>query len=302
MRRVIITGARGFIGRQALQYLDRKNFEIHSITTHQNVESGNQGVIWHTTDLLNAQECYDLFNTVNPSHLLHFAWYTEPGKYQTSEKNIDWLHASLLILKYFNKFNGERVTFAGTCFEYDLNYGFCSENVTPDRPRTLYGMCKNSLRQVSESFCAQNDISFSWGRIFFLYGPHEHPSRLVPSVIISLLKGEQAKVTHGKQIRDFLYSEDVASAMVALMESDVKGTVNIGSGVPVSIKDIVNKISLILGRTELIRYGAIQTPEDEPPLIVADVRRLNNEVGWRQRYNLDAGLDKTIQWWKKAIQ
>ena len=77
----------------------------------------------------------------------------------------------------------------------------------------------------------------------------------MPSVIISLLKGEQAKVTHGKQIRDFLYSEDVASAMVALMESDVKGTVNIGSGVPVSIKDIVNKISLILGRTELIGTG-----------------------------------------------
>ena len=76
---------------------------------------------------------------------------------------------SLLILKYFNKFNGERVTFAGTCSEYDLNYGFCSENVTPDRPRTLYSMCKNSLRQVSESFCAQNDISFSGKDILLIW-------------------------------------------------------------------------------------------------------------------------------------
>ena len=302
MKRVVITGARGFIGQQALQYLDREAFEIHCVTRDKDGESSHHDVIWHITDLLDATESYDLFSSVRPTHLLHFAWYTEPGKYWTSERNLDWINASLLMLKHFIKFNGERVVFAGTCAEYDWSYGFCSENVTPERPRTLYGVSKNSLRQVSESFCTQNDVSFSWGRIFFLYGPHEHPSRLVPSVITSLLKDEQAKVTHGSQIRDFLYCEDVASAMVALLDSDVEGTVNIGSGVPVSIRDVVNKISLILGRTELIRYGAIQTPEDEPPLIVADVRRLNNEVGWKQRYNLDAGLDKTIQWWKKAIQ
>jgi nucleoside-diphosphate-sugar epimerase len=301
MKRVIITGATGFIGRQALKHVDRKNFEIHCVTT-KNVKSGNQGIIWHTADLLNAQECNDLFNAVNPTHLLHFAWYTEPGKYPVSEKNIDWLNASLLMLKHFGRCNGERVTFAGTCFEYDLQYGFCSENVTPDRPKTMYGICKNSLRQVSESFCAQNDISFSWGRIFFLYGPHEPPSRLVPSVIISLLKDEQAKVSHGKQIRDFLHSEDVASAMVALLESDVKGIVNIGSGVPVSIKDVVHKISVMLGRTELVRFGTIPTPEEDPPLIVADVRRLTEEVGWKPRYNLDNGLDKTIEWWKENVK
>ncbi len=301
MKRVVITGARGFIGQQALQYLDREDFEIHCVTRDKGGESNHQDVIWHITDLLNATESYDLFSSVRPSHLLHFAWYTEPDKYWTSERNLDWINASLLMLKHFIKFKGERVIFAGTCAEYDLSYGFCSENVTPERPQTLYGVSKNSLRQVSESFCTQNDVSFSWGRIFFLYGPNEHPSRLVPSVITSLLKDEQAKVTHGRQIRDFLYSEDVASAMVALLDSDVAGTVNIGSGVPVSIRDVVNKISSKIGKSELIKYGIIRIPKDDPPLIVADVRRLNEEVGWKQKYSLDTGLDKTIEWWKKKL-
>ena len=68
--------------------------------------------------------------------------------------------------------------------------------------------------------------------IFFLYGPHEPPGRLIPSVIQALLKGEFARCSHGRQIRDFLYVEDVAEAFVALLDSDITGPVNIASGSP----------------------------------------------------------------------
>jgi nucleoside-diphosphate-sugar epimerase len=154
------------------------------------------------------------------------------------------------------------------------------------------------LREVSESFCKQNDISLSWGRVFFLYGPNEHPARLVPSIVLSLLRNVPADVRLGVQMRDFLYSKDVAAALVALLRSDVTGAVNIGSGVPITIHEIAHKIGVKLGRSELINYGGVETSKHEPPLILADSRRLGREVGWKSEYTLDDGLDETIAWWR----
>lgn len=300
MKKVILTGANGFIGKQAIQYLEKLNYEIHCVTTKK-IENCGHNVTWHRVDLLNDDECMSIFKSLKPTHLLHFAWYTEPGVYWSSEKNTDWLRSSLKMLQYFSQYGGKRATFAGTCAEYDWSSGICTEYVTPIKPKTLYGNCKSRLRSEATEFCSNNNISFSWGRIFFLYGPYENPLRLVPSVILSLLKNSEAKCTHGMQLRDFLYSEDVASAFVELLDSGIEGDVNIGSGTPISIKEIVNKISIKVYRHDLVTFGAIPVPPDDPPLIVADIKRLKNEVGWEPKYSLDKGLDKTIEWWKQKI-
>jgi nucleoside-diphosphate-sugar epimerase len=152
-----------------------------------------------------------------------------------------------------------------------------------------------------DAIARQAELSTAWGRIFFLYGPHEHPDRLVPSVISSLLLNKQAQCTHGNQIRDFLYVRDVADAFVALLGSDVEGPVNIASGRPVLMKDIIQKIANRLARQDLIQLGAIHAPANEPPLLLADVRRLNTEVRWEPKYDLDLGLDETISWWKNQL-
>jgi nucleoside-diphosphate-sugar epimerase len=295
----MITGATGFIGRQTIKCFDPRGFEVHCVTSHKKMDDHDEGVFWHTANLLNEKDRLNLFKTVKPSHLLHLAWNTNPTTYWTSDMNLKWLTASVSMLRSFNEFNGERATFVGTCAEYDWSYGFCSENITPLRPATLYGVCKNSLREVSESFCKQNDISSSWGRVFFLYGPSERRGRLVPSIVLSLLKNAPVDVTLGTQMRDFLYSKDVGSALVALLCSNVTGAVNIGSGVPLTIHEIAEKIGVKLGKSELINYGGIETPKDESPLILADNRRLDQEVGWKPRYTLDGGLEETIAWWEK---
>jgi nucleoside-diphosphate-sugar epimerase len=299
MKRVLITGATGFIGQHTIKCFDPDDFEIHCVTSKKNIDKSHDSVFWHTTNLLNVRDSFDLFKTVRPSHLLHLAWHTEPKTYRMSDVNLRWVSASVSIMEYFKKFAGKRATFVGTCFEYDSRYGFCSENVTPERPETLYGVCKNSLREVCASFCSQHDISFSWGRVFFVYGPNEYHLRFVPSVILSLLRDAPVDVTLGTQIRDFLYSKDVGSALVALLCSNVTGAVNIGSGVPITIREIAQKIGVKLGKSELINYGGIETPKDEPALILADSRRLREEVGWKPEYTLDDGLDETIAWWRK---
>ena len=123
----------------------------------------------------------------------------------------------------------------------------------------------------------------------------------MPSVITSLLKGQKAFCTHGKQIRDYIHAEDVASAFVCLLESGVEGPVNIASGEPVALRSIVYAIADLIGERELVDLGAIPTPEHEPPLIVADVRKLNKLVGWKPSITLEDGLKSTINWWRDNI-
>ena len=253
---------------------------------------------WHKVDLLDLSQISPLLARLRPSHLLHFAWYTVPGNYWNSVENLRWVQASLGLLQAFSVYGGQRVVVAGSCSEYDWKFGYCSEERTPLLPSTLYGTCKNSLQMMMTASCKEAGLSSAWGRIFFLYGPHEHPKKLVSSVALSLLKDRPAYCSHGKQIRDYLYVQDVAEAFIALLESEVQGPVNIASGSPTALKDIIIKIAKKLNREDLVQLGALSANPDEPDFLVGDVGRLSKEVGWRPKYNLDYGLDRAINWLK----
>jgi nucleoside-diphosphate-sugar epimerase len=142
-------------------------------------------------------------------------------------------------------------------------------------------------------------MSFAWTRLFYVYGPGESPARLVPSVILALLKGTAAKCTEGFQVRDYLCVEDVASAIVAVAQSEFNGTVNIGSGEPVTVRAIVQLLGETLGRPDLLAFGAVKPNPVDPPFVLADVRRLRNEIGWQPSLSLQEGLRQTVQWWKR---
>ena len=300
MKQVLLTGATGFIGRQAILPLVERGFDVHCIyrTTKSAIISDEKDVTWHQADLLNRNDVKKLFDTVSPLYLLHFAWNVTPGTYLESINNFDWLISSLNLLHEFAESGGTRVICAGTCFEYDLRYGYCTENLTPTVPTTYYGSCKYQLQSIGEKYAEKAGLDFAWGRIFYPYGPYEYPMRLVPSVIQSLLNYETAKCTHGNQIRDFLHVVDVADAFVTLLDSKVTGVVNIGSGKPVSIKELVIQIATLLGKEGDIRLGALPARENEPPFIVADTTRLQKEVRWCPKFSLEEGIKDTISWWK----
>jgi nucleoside-diphosphate-sugar epimerase len=284
--------------------LNAAGYEVHATTT--NDAPGHEtpkGMYWHQVDLLESGQVAQLVSEVQPTHLLHFAWCrTLPGKFWTDADNFRWVQASLALLQEFAANGGQRAVLAGTCAEYDWNYGYCSEAHTPLRPATLYGTCKHSLQLLLDAFAAQTGVNAAWGRLFFLYGPHEYSNRLVASVIRSLLQGVPARCSSGEQIRDFLHIEDAAAAFVALLESEVSGPVNIASGQPIAVKDVALKIGELLQRRDLIQLGALPAAPGEPPLLVADVRRLHDEVGWAAQYNLESGLSQTINWWQRRLE
>lgn len=300
MKRVLITGAYGFIGRHCLPLLEKAGYEIHAISSSPRTALGAE--ICHNLDILAPGVAEELIEQVRPTHLLHLAWYTNPGKYWIARENLSWVEASLRLLRAFSLNEGSRIVMAGSCAEYNWEYGYCAEGVTPLSSPTVYSACKNALQDMLSNYARQYDLSSAWGRIFFLYGPHEHPSRLVSSVIHSILKGEPALCSSGEQVRDFLHVADVASAFVTLLSSSIQGPVNIASGKPMSVKDVVEKIASKLERPELLKLGSRPTAPQEPPLLLADVRRLKNELEWQPSFDIERGLDVTIAWWRSQIK
>ncbi|MDD5108741.1 MAG: NAD(P)-dependent oxidoreductase [Candidatus Omnitrophica bacterium] len=301
MKKILVTGATGFIGRHCLPLLIEKGYQVHAVSFSKN-DFSCPGVRWCQVNLLNSKDTDSLVSSVRATHLLHLAWYTEHKKYWTALENHDWVRASFDLVKSFRTQGGQRAVIAGTCAEYDWSQGRCSEDTTPLLPATLYGNCRNELRKKVEVLSKETGLSSVWARIFFAYGPAEHPNRLVSSVIASLLKGKQIPCSEGNQKRDFLYVEDVALAFVALLESNFCGAINIGSGVPVSIKELINIISAKLGRSDLVQFGKITANTNEPELLVADVKKIQDIIGWFARYDLNHGLDKTIAWWKDYLK
>ena len=295
MKRVLVTGGSGFIGSHTLAPLLERGYEVHA--TRWRTEC-TEPVAWHQTNLLDETSVRDLLDRIRPSHLLHAAWFLEPGKYSSSLENFRWVRAGLDLLRAFQESGGERIVMVGTCFEYDWSSPVLSERTTPLAPRTVYGACKKALFELTELFATTAELEAAWARPFYMYGPREDPRRLVADVIRSLLAGREARCSEGRQFRDYQYVGDVAAALVALLDSVVTGPVNIGTGRAVAVRDIVLAIADRLQARELVNLGAIPTAPDDPPMLEADIRRLSEEVGWHGATTLEEGLALTINWWK----
>jgi nucleoside-diphosphate-sugar epimerase len=302
---VLVTGATGFIGRWSVPELLRRGYEVHAVgAARRTVPSELAGASFHAADLLDTAAVSHLIDELRASHLVHFAWYTVPGAYWTALDNFSWVAASLHLVRRFHVAGGRRAVIAGTCAEYDWSQArVCDEGSTPlvfeaSTDATPYAICKASLQRILASYARTAGLSLAWGRIFLQYGPYEPATRLVSSVICALLRGESAACSPGTQIRNFLYSQDVGEAFAALLDGEVEGPVNIGADGELSIADLVKTIGRLIGRPELIALGAKPMAPNEPPYLVPDVSRLRREVGWQPAFDLEAGLRRTIDWWR----
>ena len=164
MKKTLVTGASGFIGKHTLPLLLKAGHEVHAVSLKKKIE---QGVHWHQVDLKDPSQIQNLIAKTQPTHLLHFAWCAEPGKFWADPENIHWVQASLDLIKHFHKQGGKRVVISGSCAEYDWNKSSYSESESPGTPATLYGKCKQELQIKTEYFCHKVNLSFCWVRIIW---------------------------------------------------------------------------------------------------------------------------------------
>lgn len=297
MKRLLVTGGTGFIGSACVRAALSRGFDVHVLARDPSqVPTGAHG---HPADLLQGQGTA-VIHRVRPTHLLHLAWITTPGVYWTSEENERWVEASLTLLDAFADAGGERAVLSGSCAEYDWTEdGLLDEATSPLRPATPYGRAKTDLSRMATDLATDRGLSLAWARLFFVYGPAEHPDRLLPYVIRQLLSGEPALCTQGDQRRDFLHVDDVAEALLAVLGSGLKGPVNIASGDATRVAEIIDLAATTLGAADLVRLGARPTSPDDPPLLAGGTRRIQGQVGWHPRVSLDSGVSQTVAWWRE---
>jgi nucleoside-diphosphate-sugar epimerase len=296
MKRIVVTGGTGFIGMHLMEPLRRRGFEIHVIGRQR---PADPQLVFHEADALNVEQTRRALAAARGSHLLHLAWAVAPGQFWRSPDNLDWVAASLGLIRNFAESGGHRAVIAGSCAEYLWGAERFHEGDTPRRPATLYGASKDALRRVMTAYGEVAPLSIGWGRIFFLYGPGEKPGRLVSDAILHLLSRRKFPTSHGLQRRDFMHVSDVAGAFAALVDADVRGPVNIGSGAAVSVRSLLELIGRETDGLDCLQFGERPFPAHEPDQIEADVTRLAAEVGFRPRYDIAAGLIDTIAWWRQ---
>ncbi len=297
----LITGATGFVGSHVARLLVKQGHEVYAIIR----ENAN---IWRISDIVDSidifhadlasesQKIEDYLGNVVPDICIHLAWYTEPTNYLNAKENIYSLQASINLLLQLSKIGCRRFIGVGTFFEYDFNLGYLSESSTI-KPLSLYATTKVAFSNVLQGFGSVHAMEIVWARLFCQYGPMEDERRLVAGTIVSLMRDQLMKTTKGEQVRDFLHIEDTASALCCLACSNFTGEINIGSGYPITVKEILSQISSLMGKYNLIDMGALPYRTSETMFICSNNYLLKEQVNWQQKFNLTNGLEDTIRWY-----
>lgn len=268
---VTLTGATGFVGRQILCSLLERGCSVRVIIRDpsrlHSIPAGGALTVVQTPDLF-AEASGRLEELLEGSEtLVHAAWYAEPGEYLTSPLNLRCLIGTLNLAYAFAAVGGKRFVGVGTCAEYDSSAGLMTTN-TPLAPNTLYATCKASAFQVLRSFLGTGGVDFAWCRLFYLFGEGEDERRLVPYIRRQLAAGQEALLSRGDQVRDFLDVKDAARMIAEVALGQQQGAVNICSGEAVTVRQLAERIADEFGRRELLRFGARPENRFDPPRVV----------------------------------
>jgi len=288
--RVIVTGGNGFIGREVVLRLVAAGYEVHTLGRSRAADVPE--AVHHRVDLLRPDEL-SILPEIHAPLLVHLAWYTAPGQFWWAPENLDWVAASLNLVRGFVASGGRRAFVAGTCAEYAWRDTPLDENA-PIAPNTLYGRAKASLHDLLSAAAPGLGLSMVWGRIFFPFGPRDQALRLFGRLLAAMQDAHPIEVSEGSQRRDFIHVQDVAAAIVAILESELEGPVNIASGHSMQVRQFVDLTATAAGIRDRIVFGAIPPQKGEPPLIASTIDRLLTQTSYNPQFTIADGIIDSI--------
>jgi nucleoside-diphosphate-sugar epimerase len=300
MKKILITGASGFLGRTLLPLLcDLRNYSVYAVTSdRRRLEAALKRENLHIVeaDLFSREQCARLFSEIKPEYLIHLAWDQRKETYRNDSSNLEWLTISIELLNRFAENGGKHMIFAGSSAEYEKNPGVMREHGS-ENTASLYGECKRAFAEVALNFGKKASVRTVSARYFTIYGEYDtHLFGAIPSAINSFLKNKPVVCRSPNTVRDYIYVRDAALATIALLESDYGGIVNIASGVPHLMRDVFMAIARKMDCWHLLSFEN----ENEPGnILVADTSVLNDILGYRCRTSFSEGIDHAIEWWRK---
>ena len=290
--RALVTGASGFIGRHLCRRLVEKDFEVHGVSRRENDEK-DRGISWHQADLTSLADVEQVLASVRPELIFHLAGEVTGNRklesiLPTFQSN---LASTVYIMTKAAAAGCRRFILTGSLEEPDAQ--------APAIPPSPYAAAKWSAGGYARMFWALYELPISIARLFMVYGPAQRDlSKLVPYVILSLLRGEAPKLSSGQRPVDWIFVEDAVDGLILMADApSIEGkTLELGSGNLVSIRQIVEEITRLMDSSVKPLFGALpERPMEQ--VRVADVEDSYRMIGWRPKTPLTSGLQKTIDWY-----
>lgn len=290
-RRILVTGASGFIGRYCVEVFARQGWETVALTrTEGEIPFADRTL---SCDLLNEQQVQRIIPESRATHLLHLAWLSDAAARWTSPVNEDWVRASVGLAEIFAACGGQHMLFAGSCAEYAWNDDRLIAGHSAITPATAYGQAKAKTGRLLLAAQADLGLRIAHARLFFCYGHGEPNGRLLPDLIQSIEDGRPFPTTNGEQKRDYLYAADIAEAFRLIADANAVGVYNVGSGAAIEVRELVETTARLLARPDIPQFGAVPRRAADPDTIEADIGPLR-ALGFDPKFNLYNGLRDTL--------
>ena len=308
-KRILITGATGFVGACLLHRLINDGFSNLSIIVRRNsniwrIKSVLDKVKVYYSDLLDLERLKKVVLKIKPEIVYHLATY---GAYPGFQENIKKIYETNLfgainLLNASAKAGFERFINTSSSSEYGEKKEPMRENDLL-KPNSDYGVSKASATLYCQNFARQNSLPVITFRLFSPYGYYENQNRLIPYVILSCLSGKNPKLSSPRSVRDFVFIEDVVESYIKVLNSQNSfGQIfNIGTGEQHLVSEVVDKIIEITGSGIKPEWDVVNNMRNEPLVWVADISKAKSVLSWSPRYSLEKGLSKSVRWFEKNI-
>jgi nucleoside-diphosphate-sugar epimerase len=262
--KVLVTGATGFVGRHLVTALVSLGHDVMAVARNINRRSEMpwQDRVQFLACDIHKDNIQDLL-AFAPDVLAHVAWPGLPN-YQKAFHFEETLPADYAFLKQVVESGVKHILVTGSGTEFGLSSGALSED-TETAPVSAYAIAKDSLRRFLQHLQRTNPFTLQWVRLFHMYGPGQSPLSLLSQLDRAIADGQAVfDMSGGEQLRDYLPVQEVARRLSFLIgRPDISGVIHCCSGIPVSVRNLVEKRVASSGSDMKFNFGAYPYPEYE---------------------------------------
>jgi nucleoside-diphosphate-sugar epimerase len=301
---ILITGATGFVGSNLLRRLSNSGADLHVITRESSnlwrIKDIINDVKRYTPDLTDSDSIKKVIHEINPDIIYHLATYGGNPRQENFRQIIESnFFGTVNLINACKETGFDLFVNTGSSSEYGIKTVPMKENDLPE-PRNNYGISKIASTLYCQSVALNENLPVITLRLFSPYGDFEDSSRLIPSVILSCLRGKNPEISSPEFVRDFIYIEDVIDLYEQLPDAGlIPGNIfNAGSGIQHTVGEVVDSIIRITGNKVKPVAGLPRRWPNEPKIWQADMSKTLNAFTWAPKYNLDAGLRKSVGWFE----
>jgi dTDP-6-deoxy-L-talose 4-dehydrogenase (NAD+) len=286
--RVFVTGASGFLGRAFVEEAGARGWDVLCLSRTGSADAGRPVAVARG-DL--ASVPWADVERFAPDALLHLAWIATPGEYLESPVNATLVETSIALMEGLAARGVRHLAAVGSCIEYAPSSTPLVEDVSPTLGDSPYAAAKCRLHEWLAGRSPAPGSGWSWLRVFYPYGPGEHPGRITTGFLRALAAGGPVALRTPDSVKDFVFVTDLARALCAVLEARLQGPVNIGTGTGTSIRAVAETCARVLGLPGDRVRRADALAEDPRPFVVADTTRLRS-TGWRPEVGLEEGVTR----------